>query len=78
MTISADRPTLLLVDDEPVNLQVLRQVLQQDYRLLFARDGRKALELAESEQPELILLDVMMPGLTGFDTCRQLKANSQT
>ncbi|HBX37860.1 MAG TPA: two-component system response regulator [Pseudohongiella sp.] len=78
MTISADRPTLLLVDDEPVNLQVLRQVLQQDYRLLFARDGRKALELAESEQPELILLDVMMPGLTGFDTCRQLKANSRT
>ena len=72
------KPTLLLVDDEPVNLQVLRGILQQDYRLLFARDGEKALALAASEQPALILMDVMMPGMTGFDTCLRLKQQRHT
>jgi len=73
-----NRPKLLLVDDEPANLQVLRQVLIEDYRLLFARDGHKALELAKSESPQLILLDVMMPGLSGLDVCRTLKAQAAT
>lgn len=72
------RPKLLLVDDEPVNLQVLKQILQQQYRLLFARDGEKALVLATSEQPHLILLDIMMPGMTGLETCKQLKQNPTT
>ncbi|WP_174875753.1 HD-GYP domain-containing protein [Vogesella oryzae] len=72
------RPTLLLVDDEPTNLQILRAILQQDYRLLFARDGDKALALAHSEQPRLILLDVMMPGMTGLEVCRQLKTAAAT
>ena len=72
------RPKLLLVDDEPVNLQVLKQILQQDYRLLFARDGEKALSLAYSEQPQLILLDIMMPGITGLETCQRLKQNANT
>jgi putative two-component system response regulator len=72
------RPTILVVDDEPTNLQVLRQILQDDYRLLFARDGHKALELAAAERPQLILLDVMMPGLTGHDTCAALQSNPAT
>lgn len=72
------RPTILVVDDEPTNLQVLRQILQADYRLLFARDGQKALELTRQEHPQLILLDVMMPGLTGHETCTQLKADPMT
>jgi putative two-component system response regulator len=72
------RPTLLAVDDEPLNLQVLRQILQQDYQLLFARDGEKALSLAQSERPDLILLDIMMPGLTGLETCKRLKQNPDT
>ena len=72
------RPTLLIVDDEPTNLQVLRQILQDDYRLLFARDGHKALELAAAEKPQLILLDVMMPGMTGHDTCLAIKQNPAT
>ena len=72
------RPKLLLVDDEPTNLQVLRHILQQDYRLLYAKDGRRALELAASERPELIQLDVMMPGITGLETCRWLKADAAT
>jgi putative two-component system response regulator len=72
------RPKLLLVDDEPTNLQVLRQILQDDYRLLFAKDGDKALELAERESPALILLDVMMPGMTGHEVCTRLKAQAAT
>ncbi|SFB78179.1 putative two-component system response regulator [Marinospirillum celere] len=73
-----DQKTLLLVDDEPVNLQVLKNILEADYRLLFARSGERALQLAQQEEPDLILLDVMMPGLSGHDVCQQLKANEQT
>lgn len=72
---SAGQPLLLVVDDEPTNLQVLRHVLQDDYRLLFAKDGQRALELAEKERPDLILLDVMMPGMTGHEVCQALKAD---
>ncbi|UVE18379.1 response regulator [Pseudomonas sp. LS44] len=52
---------------------MLRQILQDDYRLLFAKNGDKALELARREQPALILLDVMMPGMTGYQVCQALK-----
>ncbi|GAB2729436.1 two-component system response regulator [Melaminivora jejuensis] len=77
MTAPVDRrPRLLLVDDEPTNLQVLRQILQQDYRLLFATDGARALELARAQQPDLILLDVMMPGMDGLAVCQALKAEA--
>ena len=73
LNIEITKPTLLLVDDEPVNLRVLKQVLANDYQLIFARNGGEALKLTETRQPNLILLDVMMPGLTGFEVCRQLK-----
>ena len=72
------RPRLLLVDDEPTNLHVLRQILGDDYRLQFATDGAKALQLIAHQKPDLILLDIMMPTLSGYDVCRQLKANPQT
>ena len=72
------RPSILLVDDEPANLHVLKHILQDDYRLLFARDGERALELASSEHPQLILLDVMMPGTTGHEVCTRLKADPRT
>ena len=72
------RPRLLLVDDEPTNLHVLRQILGEDYRLQFATDGAKALQLVAHQKPDLILLDIMMPALSGYDVCRQLKANPAT
>ena len=78
MLPSDTRPRILIADDEPTNLQVLRHILQDDYRLLFAKDGRRALELAQSELPDLVLLDVMMPGMTGFDTCAALKREPGT
>ncbi|MEW9796622.1 response regulator [Alteromonas sp. CYL-A6] len=71
-------PTILLVDDEPVNLRVLRQLLDKDYNLVFAKNGEEALRLAHDQAPDLILMDVMMPGLTGFETCQRLKADDAT
>ncbi len=70
--------TLLLVDDEATNLQVLRHTLQDNYRLLFAKEGKTALELARAEQPDLILLDIMMPEISGYEVCTQLKAQDET
>lgn len=72
------RPTLLLVDDEASNLQVLRHTLQNDYRLLFAKDGQTALELVRQNRPDLVLLDVMMPGMSGHQVCRALKQDNAT
>ena len=72
------RPRLLLVDDEPTNLQLLRQVLQADYRLLFATDGARALQLAKEQRPDLILLDIMMPGMDGYAVCQSLKSQPLT
>lgn len=72
------RSTLLLVDDESSNLQVLRHTLQNEHRLLFAKDGEQALELVRNEYPDLILLDIMMPGLSGHDVCRRLKSDPET
>lgn len=73
-----DTKTLLLVDDESANLQVLRNILGEDYRLLFAKDGERALELALTEKPDLILLDVMMPGTSGYQVCKTLKLKAET
>lgn len=72
------QPCLLLVDDEPTNLQVLRQVLQNDYRLLFATDGARALQLVLEQKPQLVLLDVMMPQMDGYAVCAELKKNPAT
>jgi putative two-component system response regulator len=78
MKANTQLPLILAVDDEASNLQLLRQILQDHYRLLFAKDGARALELARQEKPNLILLDVMMPGMTGHEACRVLKADPAT
>jgi putative two-component system response regulator len=78
MTQNSDLPLILVVDDEASNLQLLRQILQDHYRLLFAKDGARALDLARQERPHLVLLDVMMPGMTGHEACRILKADPAT
>jgi len=70
---------ILLVDDNPNNLKVLSEAIRgQGWKALMATDGESALEQAEYTIPDLILLDVMMPGFDGFETCRQLKANLRT
>jgi len=75
----APTPRILLVDDNPTNLKVLSETLRgQGWITLVAADGASAIEQAEYSQPDLILLDVMMPEMDGFEACRQLKANSTT
>lgn len=70
---------VLLVDDNPTNLQVLYQALEeQGYELLIAQSGEEALEIAGAARPALILLDINMPGMDGFETCRRLKADEGT
>ena len=78
MTQPHTRPLILAVDDEASNLQLLRQILQDHYRLLFAKDGARALELARQENPNLVLLDVMMPGMSGYEVCAALKKDRET
>lgn len=75
---SDNRPRLLVVDDEPNNLQVLRYVLQADYRLFFASSGERALTIAREQLPDLVLLDVMMPHMDGHTVCTALKADPAT
>ncbi|MGB4599098.1 MAG: diguanylate cyclase [Trichlorobacter sp.] len=67
---------ILLVDDAPTNIQVLNEVLRDDYRLFFATSGRVALRLIAESPPDLIILDVIMPDMDGYEVCRALKANA--
>ncbi len=70
---------VLIVDDTPENIQVLMEALKNDYAILAAKNGEKALRLAFAEpQPDIILLDIMMPGMDGYEVCRQLKADPRT
>lgn len=69
---------ILCVDDEPHNLGLLRELLKDEYSLVFARDGENALRTAEKYLPCLILLDVKMPGMDGYEVCRRLKSNPVT
>ena len=75
MTQISERARILVVDDEPANLKVIREVLANDYRLSFAKSGELALQLIENEPPKLILLDIMMPGMDGFEVCKKLKSD---
>lgn len=71
--------TILLVDDSPVNLAVVVESLERHgYDVVVAVDGEEALQRAEFARPDLILLDVMMPGMDGFEVCRRLKVNERT
>jgi len=70
------RPTILVADDSPQNIELLSKVLGQDYRIKVATSGEKALAIAYSDEPpDLILLDIMMPDLSGHEVCRRIKAN---
>ncbi len=65
--------TILLVDDAEANIEILVDVLGEQYEVLVAMDGESALELIDQEPPDLILLDIMMPGMDGYEVCRRLK-----
>lgn len=69
---------ILVVDDEPNNLQIARQILKNQYQLLFATNGTSALAIAEQHQPDMVLLDIMMPGMDGYEVCKHLKTMART
>ncbi len=65
---------ILIVDDNPTNVEILEKILGDDYQLATAATGEETLEIAPAFQPALILLDIMMPGIDGYETCRRLRA----
>jgi diguanylate cyclase (GGDEF)-like protein len=69
---------ILIVDDDPSNASLLARLFEDSYDVLCANDGETALRIAHDSHPEVILLDVMMPGLDGFEVCRRLKAEHDT
>ena len=67
------RQTVLIVDDTVLNIQVLNEILQADYRVLFATSGREAIAVASESIPDIVLLDIMMSEMDGYEVCRELK-----
>lgn len=76
--LGANKPTLLVIDDVPSNLSLMYQLLKDDYKVKGANSGAKGLEIALTDVPDLILLDVMMPQMDGYEVCRQLKSSPKT
>ncbi len=76
--MNTDKPTILVVDDTPQNIDVLKGILGDDYRIIAAINGQIALDIIGHQRPDLILLDVMMPGIDGYEVCRRLKAEPTT
>jgi CheY-like chemotaxis protein len=69
--------TVLVVDDNPLNLEICREILDGDYEVLTARDGPEAIRLALRYKPSVVLLDVMLPGIDGYWACRKLRSISE-
>ena len=67
------RPLVLVVDDQPANIQVLYALLKDDYDVCMALNGADALAICRAQRPVLVLLDIEMPGMGGYEMCRQLK-----
>ena len=75
---SHGKPKLLVVDDQPINIQVMHQVFGGDYQVFMATSGPQALAICKTNPPDLVLLDIVMPGMDGFEVCSRLKADDAT
>ena len=71
-------PTLLIVDDVPENIKVLGEALMKGYQILVARNGEQALKTARTQHVDMVLLDIVMPGMDGYEVCRKLKSDELT
>jgi len=79
MSQTESKQTILVVDDTPENIDILNNILSKDYKVRVAINGEKALAIAKSDtQPDLIMLDIMMPGMSGYQVCEQLKSDYST
>lgn len=75
----AQKKRILVVDDEPQNIVVMREILKSGYTVIAATDGARALSVAQSSSPpDLVMLDIMMPGLDGYEVLRRLRADPRT
>ena len=72
------KPVILAVDDASINLDVIKAILSSEYTVKVAINGKIALKIAEKQLPDLILLDIMMPVMNGYEVCRRLKDNAIT
>ena len=72
------KPLILCVDDEPVNLTIMEELLQDNYELSIVKSGESCLQQVDIQKPDLILLDVNMPEMDGLETCARLKADAET
>lgn len=71
--MTSQKPTVLIADDDPVNVQLMRLIFKDQYETLYAADGIEALAMVQENRPDIVLMDVMMPGISGFDVCRRMK-----
>ncbi|WP_455366300.1 response regulator [Kaarinaea lacus] len=72
------RPKILVVDDEPFNLEIMQEILEEDYDVAYAKSGQECMEMIMEVLPDVVLLDVNMPGMSGYEVCQQLKENPRT
>lgn len=73
-----NRPSILIVDDTETNVDILVELLSDSYEIVVALDGKSALEILEEQEVDLILLDIMMPKMDGYEVCRRVKENGKT
>ena len=78
MALDQEQPRILLVDDVPVNIKILSRILRENYKIFFTTVGKEVVDIAIAKKPDLILLDIMMPEMDGYDVCAKLKANVAT
>jgi CheY-like chemotaxis protein len=78
MSEDENKKVILAVDDAPENLDVVKALLSPHYTVKAAVNGQMALKIAEKQSPDLILLDIRMPGMDGYEVCRKLKADEAT
>lgn len=76
--MEAERHKILIIDDIPANIQIMHAVLRDDYTVFFATSGRDGIRMAQKELPDLILLDIMMPDMDGYEVCAKIKADPLT
>ncbi|MEJ2180868.1 MAG: response regulator, partial [Gammaproteobacteria bacterium] len=73
-----DRPKILVVDDEPFNLEIMQEILEEDYEVSYAKSGSECMDMVTKLMPDVVLLDVNMPGMSGYEVCQKLKENPKT
>ena len=78
LEVPAGKPRLLVVDDQPINIQVMHQIFASQYQVFMATSGQQALDFCHKTPPDLVLLDVVMPGMDGFEVCQALKGDPTT